>query len=116
MQTAAENAMSDQRARYRAKLEAARSELAMANSSIAAMNNDREVVRRDHELERTVLNNDLQEARKSHLSLSAEMLDLRNAYASMVNLGGGAAARQVVVPVDTPGPPLPGAAFEHNRE
>ena len=107
MQTAAENAMSDQRARYRAKLEATRSELAMANSSIAAMNNDREVVRRDHELERTVLNNDLQETRKSHLSLSAEMIELRKAYASMVNIGGGAAACQVEDPVDTPVRPSP---------
>ena len=61
MQTAAESAMSDQRARYRAKLTATRSELDMTNSSIAAMAADLDAMRRDHELERTVLKNDLED-------------------------------------------------------
>jgi len=109
MQTAAESAMGDQRARYRAKLAAARSELDMANSSIAPITEDLVAMRRDHELERTVLKNDLEEARKSHLSVSANLLDLRKACASMANLGGGggAAACPVEDPVDTPVRPSP---------
>ena len=59
MQTAADCAMSDQRARYRAKLEATRSEVDMANSSIAAMTEDLEAMRRDHDLERKALMNEL---------------------------------------------------------
>ena len=82
MQTAAECAMSDQRARYRAKLEASRSELDMANSSIAAMTEHREAMLRDHDLERKALMNELEEAQKSHLSMSAKLLDLRRAYGS----------------------------------
>ena len=107
MQTAAECAMSDQRARYRAKLEATRSELDMANRSIAAMTEHREAMLRDHDLERKARMNELEETRKSHLPVSAELLELRTAYESMVILGGGAAARQVEVPASTPARPSP---------
>jgi hypothetical protein len=80
------------------------------------MTTDFEAMRLDHDSERTALKDELEEERKSHLSLRAEMLDLRRAYASMVNQGGGAAARQAEVPADTPGSPLPGVASEHDRK
>ena len=67
----------------------------MANSSIAAMTEDLAAMRRDHELERTVLNNGLEEARKSHLYVSAKLLDLQGA------------ACPVEDPVDTPVRPSP---------
>ena len=54
----------------------------MANSSIAAMTEDLEAMRRDHDSERKALINELEEAQKSHLSMSAKLLDLRRAYGS----------------------------------
>ena len=116
MQTAAESAMGDQRARYRAKLTATRSELDMANSSIAAMTADLDAMRRDHELERTVLKNDLEEARKSHLSVSAKPAGSSESLCFYGQSrrwrwcrgvpGGGSRGHA--------SSPLPGAAFEHD--
>ena len=85
--------MGDQRARYRAKLAAVRSELDTADTSLAALTAARAAMELDHKSHMTALESELKEEQRLRRALRANVLELRRSYESMPSPHGGAVAR-----------------------